>query len=63
MCRSMQDLAWQSGIEIGIAEAYADDLTIMFKMSEDNLNKVLGILNEYEQVLGLSIRAGRASPK
>ena len=59
MCRSMQDLAWQSGIEIGIAEAYADDLTIMFKMSEDNLNKVLGILNEYEKVSGLSINKNK----
>ena len=59
MCRSMQDLAWQSGIEVGIAEAYADDLTIMFKMSEENLNKVLGILYEFEQVSGLSINKNK----
>jgi len=58
-CRFMQDLARESGIEVGIAEVYADDLTIMFKMSEHNLNMVLGILNNFEQVSGLSINKNK----
>ncbi len=55
-----------SGLYIGIgeirdnwekptSETYADDLTIIFKMSENSVNVILRVLREFETVSGLAI--------
>jgi hypothetical protein len=53
------DLCENNGHEADVrdttCEAYADDLTIMFKMGEESLRIILGILDSYGQVSGLLI--------
>ena len=55
MCRFMQDMANITGLEPGVAEAYADDLTVMFKLSVENVNAIMKVLTDFEAVSGLSI--------
>ena len=39
----------------GTAEGFADDLTILFKMSVNSVNSVIGIMNSFELVSGLRL--------
>jgi hypothetical protein len=41
--------------ENAMSEAYADDLTIIFKMSNDGVGVILQLLREFETVSGLAI--------
>jgi hypothetical protein len=41
------------------SETYADDLTIIFRMSENSVGKILTLLREFEQVSGLMINIGK----
>ncbi len=47
------------GMEKLTSEAYADDLTILFKMSNDSVGKILQMLRDFEQVNGLTINIGK----
>jgi len=46
-------------IETMTAEAYADDLTILFQMSVEGMRSILTILNDFEKVTGLGINANK----
>ena len=52
-------------IESMLSEAYADDLTILFRWDRIGLGCIIRIIRDFERVSGLAIndRAGRASPK
>jgi hypothetical protein len=41
------------------SETYADDLTIIFRMSENSVGKILTLLREFEQASGLMINIGK----
>jgi hypothetical protein len=58
-CRYMQEIAYNASLEIGTAEAYADDLTILFKLTEGSLGVILNILTEFEALSGLSINKNK----
>ncbi len=45
----------RDNLEKPTSETYADDLTIIFKMSENSVNVVLQVLREFEAVSGLAI--------
>jgi hypothetical protein len=46
-------------IEKLTAEAYADDLTLIFKMSEEAVNVILGVMDDFKQLSGLSMNTGK----
>ena len=52
ICRFMQDMANLSSFEPGVAEAYADDLTVMFKLSVENVNAIIQVLTISKQYRG-----------
>jgi hypothetical protein len=41
------------------SETYADDLTVIFKMSENSVSKIIQVLQEFEAVSGLAINIGK----
>jgi hypothetical protein len=45
--------------ERAMSEAYADDLTIIFKMSDEGVGVILELLKEFESVSGLAINIGK----
>ncbi len=47
------------GLEKPTSETYADDLTIIFKMSGNSVEIILMVLGEFELVSGLSINIGK----
>jgi hypothetical protein len=47
------------GLEKPTSETYADDLTIIFKMSGNSVEIILRVLGEFESVSGLSINIGK----
>ncbi len=47
------------GLEKLTSETYADDLTIIFRMSENGVDIILKLLREFEQVSGLVINIGK----
>jgi hypothetical protein len=46
-------------IEAVTAEAYADDLTLIFKMSNQSVQKIIEILQRYYRVTGLEVNTGK----
>jgi hypothetical protein len=46
-------------IETVTAEAYADDLTLIFKMSNQSVKIIIEILQRYYRVTGLEVTLGR----
>jgi hypothetical protein len=46
-------------LEPSTGEAYADDLTIIFKMGEDEVRQILKMLKDFEMVSGLEINIGK----
>jgi len=59
ICEHMSRLGRESGIESGISEAYADDLTVMFKYSTESLKAILNILDVFHTVSGLSVNISK----
>jgi hypothetical protein len=47
------------GLEKLTSETYADDLTIIFRMSENSVEIILRLLREFELVSGLAINIGK----
>jgi hypothetical protein len=54
-CNFIKEKVEGINIEAITAEAYADDLTVIFKMMEGSLEVIIGILEEYERSSGLEI--------
>jgi hypothetical protein len=48
-----------NSLEPSTGEAYADDLTIIFKMGEDGVRQILKLLKDFEKVSGLEINIGK----
>jgi hypothetical protein len=59
MAECIRRLIDRIDIESVTAEAYADDLTIIFQMHARGLNLIIGILEGFEQVTGLSLNKGK----
>jgi hypothetical protein len=47
------------GVEGGMAEAYADDLTLIFKWNLNTLRKILDTIKEYGELTGLVINVDK----
>ena len=54
-CNLSQQLRQMYNLESMLNEAYADDLTIMFKWDQNGLKRILMILKEFEAVSRLKI--------
>ncbi len=55
VCNFIKEQVEGIDIEAVTAEAYADDLTVIFKMMDGSLETVIGILEEYGRSSGLEI--------
>ncbi len=55
VCNFIKERVEGIDIETVTAEAYADDLTIIFKMVEGSVDTIIGMLEEYGQTCGLEI--------
>ena len=58
-CNFSQQLRESYNLESMLNEAYADDLTIMFKWDQNGLKCILRILREFETVSGLKINVNK----
>ena len=59
MCNYMSVLSNKFGIEAGLAEAYADDITVMFKYNAENLQYILATLDLFHLTSGLSVNLSK----
>ena len=55
ICNFIEQIREKFGLESMLAEAYADDLTILFKWDRIGLNCLLKILRDFSRVSGLEI--------
>ena len=55
ICNFIEQIRDRFGLESMLAEAYADDLTILFKWDRIGLNCILKILRDFAKVSGLEI--------
>jgi hypothetical protein len=58
-CTFHRNLQEGGGVEGGLAEAYADDLTIIFKWEEGTLGEILNILRSFGELTGLIINVDK----
>ena len=58
-CNFAQNIREAYNLESMLSEAYADDLTIMFKWGRAGLKRILTILKEFEGVSGLKINVNK----
>ena len=58
-CNFAQNICEAYNLESMLSEAYADDLTIMFKWGRAGLKRILTILKEFEGVSGLKINVNK----
>ena len=55
ICNFIEQIREKFGLESMLAEAYADDLTVLFKWDRIGLNCLLQILRDFSRVSGLEI--------
>ena len=55
ICNFIEQIREKFGLESMLAEAYADDLTVLFKWDRIGLNCLLKILRDFSRVSGLEI--------
>ena len=55
VCRFNEQLREKFGLESMLSEAYADDLTILFKWDMIGLNSILEIIKRFSRVSGIEI--------
>jgi hypothetical protein len=58
-CEFISRAVGRIDIEKLTAEAYADDLTLIFQMSERAIEIILGVLEEFKHVSGLSVNTNK----
>jgi hypothetical protein len=59
MCNYMTEWSHRIGLESGLAEGYADDITVMFKYTEENLQYILATLDLFHLTSGLSVNLNK----
>jgi hypothetical protein len=53
--RTTELLRLQRDLEVGLIEAYADDLTVIFKWTAENLRCIIDVIGEFGELTGLTI--------